>query len=151
MKSEINPIISNLMEKTDMRLTFQRKIILKILIENSDKHLSANEIYVLAKKKDNTIGMATIYRTIDMLEKKGLIIKHDFGDNAAKYELEVEKNKNHHHLICKNCGKVIEASGLLIDNLYEQVLEEKSFQSTDYRLKIFGYCKECRSKKGNLL
>ncbi|GKX27526.1 transcriptional repressor [Vallitalea longa] len=143
--SNANQVMNDLMEKMDIRMTYQRKIILSILIDNIDKHLTANEIYSLIKVKNDVIGMATIYRTIDILLDKGIVIKHDFGDSAAKYELEIEKNKNHHHLICKKCGKVIEVSGLLKEDFYEKILREKGFQCTEYRLKIFGYCDKCRS------
>lgn len=144
MNTAVDPIMNNLIEKMDIRLTYQRKIILNTLIDNVGKHLSANEIYTLIKDKENIIGMATIYRTIDMLLKKGIVIKHDFGDSAAKYEIEIENTRNHHHLICKKCGKVIEASGLLKDDFYEKLMEEKGFQCTEYKLKIFGYCDKCR-------
>jgi Fur family ferric uptake transcriptional regulator len=137
--------MNNIVDKMDMRLTYQRKVILNVLIENIDKHLTANDIYTLIKSKHNIIGMATIYRTIDILNKKGIVIKHDFGDSAAKYELEIEQNKNHHHLICKKCGKVIEMSGLLKDDFYETLLQDKGFECTDYKLKIFGYCADCRN------
>jgi Fur family ferric uptake transcriptional regulator len=150
MNTEVNPRMNDLIEKMDIRLTYQRKIILNTLIENVGKHLSANEIYALIKDKASIIGMATIYRTIDILLKKGIVVKHDFGYSAAKYEIEIENTKNHHHLICKKCGSVIEASGLIRDDLYERLLEEKGFQCTEYKLKIFGYCNKCRaSAKAN--
>ena len=153
MNLEVDKIINDLVEKTGLRLTAQRRVILETLIENSDKHLSANELYFIAKAKDNYIGIATIYRTIDILEKMRIIDKRDFGDDAAKYEFILKDKGKHHHLICSNCGKVMEISGLLPEDLQERLLEEKGFQFIEHRLKIYGYCKECRNnllKKGIL-
>lgn len=140
MELKVNDIITNLTEKNDFRITYQRRKILEILIENKDKHVSVEEIYSLSKEKDKTIALPTIYRTMSILEKTGIISKNDFGGGAAKYEFCLE---THHHLICERCGKIIEISGLLPDDLSKRLLEEKGFQSKDQRLKIYGYCKDC--------
>ena len=144
MKLEVESIIDNIMEKLDIRLTSQRKIILSTFIENMDKHLTVNELYVIIKDKNKLIGMATIYRTIEILLKNDIIIKHDFGDSVPKYELGIERKKNHHHLICKRCGKIIEVSELLKDDFQKKLLVVEGFQCTGYTLKIFGYCDKCR-------
>lgn len=145
MKSKVNDVIKDLMEKNDIRITYQRKKVLEILIENKDKHISVEEIYSLSKKKDNIIALPTIYRTMDILENIGAVIKHDFGDGAAKYEFFMKEEEIHHHLICKRCGKIIEISGLLPNDLNKRLLDEKGFKSEEKSLKIYGYCKECMS------
>ena len=144
MTLDVENIINSLVEKTGMRLTSQRKLILKILIENSDQHLSANDIYLKAKEKDKSIGIATIYRNIDILDKINIIDKRNFGDDTAKYEFAWKEKEKHHHLICYDCKKIIEISGLLPEDLSDRLLGEKDFQFTDHNLKIYGYCSTCR-------
>jgi Fur family ferric uptake transcriptional regulator len=146
MASSQRKIISDLINQTGMRVTSQRNSILKALIENSNKHLSVDEIYDLVKEKDDFIGIATIYRTLDLLEDLGVIVKRDFRDKSAKYEFIFNEKKEHYHLICKECGRVIEISGLLPNNLKEKVMEEKDFKSVDYSLQIYGYCNKCMEK-----
>ncbi|MDI3546461.1 MAG: Fur family transcriptional regulator, ferric uptake regulator [Halanaerobiales bacterium] len=135
--------IINELEK-NIRLTPQRKEIVRIFLENNQKHLSAFDIYDLIKEKDLSIGMATIYRTLDLLEEKGLIAKRDFGDDLARYEFIYKNKGKHHHLICKNCGKIIEISNILPPDLKERLLEEEGFQCTNSRLEIYGYCEDCK-------
>lgn len=146
MKLEVNDIINSLVEHNELRITDQRKKILEILIENKDKHISVEEIYSLSKQKDNIIPIPTIYRTMDILEKTGVIVKNDFGDGFAKYEFFMKEKETHHHLICRKCGKIIEISGLLPQDLYNRLLQEKGFQYEAQSLKIYGYCKECINK-----
>lgn len=144
--SKVREIISDIQRQTDLHLTSQRKIILETLIENSDQHLSVDDIYSLIKEKDNFIGLATIYRTLDLLEELGVVVKRNFDEKSAKYEFIFGDKTKHHHLICKSCHKVIEIDNLLPADLKEEVMETKEFQTTDCLLQIYGYCKECRSK-----
>lgn len=143
MDLQINNAIKELMGKNDVRITNQRKRVLEILIENRDKHISVEEIYSLSKKKGNVIALPTIYRTMDILERIGTVIKHDFGDGAAKYEFFMKEEENHHHLICEKCGKIIEISNALQDDLDERISNENGFLCEKKQLKIYGYCKEC--------
>ncbi len=145
MTEEARGIINDLVEKTGIRLTSQREKIIQVFIENNDKHLSVDDIYGVVKDDGNNIGIATIYRTISLLEKIGAVQKRDFGGDSSIYEFVFEVNKkNHHHLICKKCGKVIEVSGLLQEGLEKKLLAEEGFKCVDYCLKIYGYCNECR-------
>lgn len=143
---KINNIISDILEKNHIRLTHQRKKVMEVLLSNSDRHISAEEIYSQIKEKDDTIGLATIYRTIKMLEDKEVLVKHDFGNGEARYEFVLKDKEKHDHLICKECGKIIEIKGILPENLNEIVLNEKAFHCKDFHLIIYGYCDECNSK-----
>jgi Fur family transcriptional regulator, ferric uptake regulator len=146
MTAEAQRIIDDLVEKTGIRLTPQREKILQLIIENNNKHLTVDDIYILARENGSSIGIATIYRTIDLLEEVGAIVKRDFGGDSAKYEFVFKDKDEHHHLICKKCGKVIEVSGLLSDDIEERLLKEKGFRCVEHCLKIYGYCSECREK-----
>ena len=89
-------------EKKGIRLTPQRKDIIRILIENNHKHLSASDIYDSLKEENKIMGLATVYRTLDLLTKMGMVMKRDFDSELSHYELVIDQ-VNHHHLICKNC------------------------------------------------
>ena len=90
------------------------------------------------------IGLATVYRTIGMLEELGIVSRLDLGDNISRYELvHAEENHQHHHLVCNKCSKVLEVEGDLLDQI-EQTIEEKyKFRIMDHSVKFFGLCKEC--------
>ncbi len=148
MELKANDIINELVETKDIRITSQRRKILEILIENRDKHLSVEDIYNVSKKQGKSVAIPTIYRTMDILQKSGIVIKNDFGDGIAKYELYVKEKETIHYLICKRCGKIIEVTGLLPDNLNSHLLEEHGFQAIDTSLKIYGYCDDCMYQEG---
>ncbi|HWQ29849.1 MAG TPA: Fur family transcriptional regulator, partial [Negativicutes bacterium] len=91
------------------KLTPQRKSILNIILETEGKHLSAEEIYDLVKVKCPDIGLATVYRTMQMFDEVGLVYKHNFDDGRSRYELNHQnEDHQHHHLICVGCNCVIE-------------------------------------------
>lgn len=144
-------VVYNLLEKKDIRLTPQRDDILRVLLENKKKHLSAVDIYDLIKKKNKSMGMATVYRTLDLFEEKGIIIKRNFDSDFARYEFTFPEGYEHHHLICKNCGRVIEITDILPSDFKERILKEKGFQSENFSLKVYGYCEDCRQKKESSL
>jgi Fe2+/Zn2+ uptake regulation proteins len=140
---EINKLKDNLKEK-GYKLTPQRRAIVDILIENEGKHLTAEEIYDLVKEDCPEIGLATVYRTILLLEEMGIISKIDIGDNCSRYELiHDEENHQHHHLICTNCDKIIEVEGDLLDVLENNIEDKYGFVIKNHSLKFYGICKEC--------
>lgn len=145
MENLMNLMDSRLKEK-GYKLTVQRKTILGLLIEHSDKHLSPDEIYELLRKKHPQIGLATVYRTLLLFEQLGLIYKSDFDDGSSRYELNKQKDDHrHHHLICTQCGNVEEAHEDLLENLEEEILKTNDFLVQDHRVKFYGLCKKCRN------
>lgn len=132
-------------ENRGIRLTHQRRAIINILIANKKQHLSAAELYDLLKKKDKSIGLATIYRTMELLEKEGIVIRRDFESDIARYEIVINQLE-HNHLICKKCGKIIEIPDMLSDNVNEKLLNENNFRYLNHSIKFYGYCKECQDK-----
>ena len=91
------------LEEESYRLTPQRSAVLDVLIANSDDHLSAEEIYNHTKELHSEIGLATVYRNLELLEKLGIVHRFDYGDGQSRYELRLgsEHEHYHHHLICK--------------------------------------------------
>lgn len=130
------------------KMTPQRKEILKIFVEHSDRHhMSAEDVYGILRENESEIGLATVYRALDLLSELGILVQVDFGDGCARYELNTADPKihHHHHLICVKCRKVIEFEEDLLDDLEETIAEESGFQIINHEVKFFGYCKDCRS------
>ncbi len=127
------------------KLTTQRRAILDVIIENHDKHLNPEEIYDIVKIKYPEIGIATVYRTLQLLEKLNIIYRLNFDDGYNRYELNYSsENHHHHHLICLKCGKVTEVKMDLLENLETQIEVENGFKIVDHNVKFFGYCIDCQ-------
>lgn len=134
----------------DHKLTRQRKKVLEVLLENKQEHLNAEEIYQLLQKKDSSIGMATVYRTLELLEELELVHKSNFGDGCSRYELALSKDEghHHHHLICLTCNKISEVEEDLLVQLEEVITDKNKFKIVDHRVKFYGYCVECQTSSG---
>lgn len=131
------------------KLTPQRKEILQIFIDSEDgEHLSAEEVYDLLKEKDFDYGLATVYRSVELLTKLGILNKIEFGDGRTRYELSAANPElhQHHHLICLNCKKIIEFEEDLLDSLENFIQKKSGFQIVNHEVKFFGYCSECKDK-----
>ncbi|WP_205687640.1 Fur family transcriptional regulator [Clostridiisalibacter paucivorans] len=136
---------SKLKEK-GYKLTTQRRVIYDVFAENSGDHLSPEEVYDKVKGKYPEIGLATVYRTLQLLEELGLVYKLNFDDGCSRYEINLENDDNHHHhhLICLGCGRVIEVKLDLLENLEDAIEKEGEFEIVDHNVKFFGYCKDCK-------
>ncbi|SHE67123.1 MULTISPECIES: Fur family transcriptional regulator [Caloramator] len=127
------------------KLTPQRRAVLDVIIDNEGKHLSPEEIYDIVKQNCPDIGLATVYRTLNLLEKMGVVCKMNFDDGCNRYELvHDEEDHQHHHLICRGCGKVEEVEDDLLEVLEEKIEEKYNFKINDHSVKFYGYCSECR-------
>lgn len=130
------------------KLTAQRQAVLNVITEHEGEHLSPEEIYDLVKETCPEIGLATVYRTLLLLERLELVYKLDFDDGCSRYELNRNKEDHrHHHLICTKCGSVAEVEGDLLESLEEQILKNNGFIVKDHRVKFYGYCKKCYQQK----
>ncbi|MBQ7453825.1 MAG: transcriptional repressor [Selenomonadaceae bacterium] len=144
--------LKDLREKLSERgykMTPQRKEILKIFVEHPDSHhMSAEDVYGILRENESEIGLATVYRALDLLSELGILVQVDFGDGCARYELNTADPKvhHHHHLICLKCKKIIEFEEDLLDDLEETIADESGFQILNHEVKFFGYCKECQSE-----
>ena len=136
------------------RLTIARKTILDVLSKTL-QHLSAEDIYLAVHKDYPNIGLTTVYRTVELLVQMGLVFKFDFGDGRARYELsEGPKGvRHHHHLICANCGRVIDYTDFIDEeiellNQTEKGLSKKyNFKITNHLIQFYGLCDKCQDKK----
>lgn len=126
------------------KLTPQRRATLDVILDQQGKHLSTEDIFMMVKKRCPEIGLATVYRTIQLLEQLGIVSKHNFDDGRSRYELiDDAADHQHHHLICLNCGQVQEVEGDLLEHLEKNIEKKYRFKIVDHKLKFFGYCSRC--------
>ena len=135
--------IKNKFKKEGYKLTTQRRAVLDVIIENQEKHLSPEEIYDIVKIRYPEIGIATVYRTLQLLEKLNIIYRLNFDDGYNRYELNLD-SENHHHLICLKCGDIMEVKLDLLENLENEIEDENGFKIVDHNVKFFGYCIDCQ-------
>lgn len=137
--------IKDILKEEGYKLTFQRRAILDIIVENRGSHLSPEETYDLVKERYPEIGLATVYRTLQLFEQLNIVCKVNFDDGYNRYELNNNTgDHHHHHLICLNCGKVIEVKLDLLENLEQEIEKEGKFKIVDHNVKFFGYCSDCQ-------
>ncbi len=132
------------------KMTPQRKEILQIFVNHPDNHhMSAEDVYNILRENQSEIGLATVYRALDLLSELGILVQVDFGDGCARYELNTADPKvhHHHHLICLKCKNVIEFDEDLLDQLEAYIEKKSGFQILNHEVKFFGYCSECRGKE----
>ena len=129
------------------KMTSQRQAVLDVIIEHEGEHLSPEEIYTLVKENNPDIGLATVYRTLILLNDMELIYKLDLDGDCSRYELNRHKEDHrHHHLICVKCGSVEGVEEDLLGSLEEQILRKNGFIVKDHRVKFYGYCRRCRER-----
>ncbi|BBN98990.1 Fur family transcriptional regulator [Sporolactobacillus terrae] len=146
MEGRINRIKKQL-HGQKYKLTPQREATVRVLLENEQDHLSAEDVYLLVKEKAPEIGLATVYRTLELLTELKIVDKINFGDGVARYDLRREGASHfHHHLVCVECGSVDEIQEDLLSEV-EKVVERKwHFKVKDHRLTFHGICHRCLEK-----
>jgi Fur family transcriptional regulator, ferric uptake regulator len=135
------------------RMTMPRQIILDVLSGTAD-HLSAEDIYHKVHSAYPSIGLTTVYRTLELLIHAGLIHKFDFGDGRARYELvgSAETTGHHHHLVCTGCGRIIDYADFINEEIdllkkTEKSLSKKyNFKITNHLIQFYGLCDTCRKQ-----
>jgi Fur family transcriptional regulator, ferric uptake regulator len=132
------------LEDKGYRLTPQRRAVFDIIAEAKGKHLTAEEVYNVAKKDHPNIGIATVYRTLQVLEEIGLVTKDYLGTDVVRYELsDTGGGHAHHHMVCLACGEILEAKEDLMDALEKLIETNYGFKVIDHNIKFMGYCKKC--------
>lgn len=126
------------------KLTPQREATVRVLLEREEDHLSAEDVYLLVKEKSPEIGLATVYRTLELLSELKIVDKINFGDGVSRYDLRKEGAKHfHHHLVCIECGSVEEIENDLLEDVERIVQTDWGFEVKDHRLTFHGICKQC--------
>ena len=133
-------IFKDFLRERNLRCTPQRKLILEIFL-GQDGHIHIEDLHIIIKAQDPTIGIATLYRTMKLLVDSGLADIHTFNEKTT-YE-RLFQVRHHDHLICKICGRTIEFEHPLIEKYQLEVCDRHGFTLKSHRMELFGICREC--------
>lgn len=145
---EYNKLLTDfkqLLKLNGLKFTIQREVILEMLY-NSDEHLTPEGLHHLIQEKhpDLNTGIATVYRTLSLLEDSEMVTSLSFGAQGKKYELGA---KDHHdHIICTQCGSITEFVDEEIEQRQKKITEELGFIMQEHSMQIYGICKQCQDK-----
>jgi Fur family ferric uptake transcriptional regulator len=128
--------------KRGLKRTSQRDLILDMFLR-TEEHLSSEDLYRLVQKVDPSIGQTTVYRTLKLLTEAGLAREVRFGDGRTHYEHNY-KHQHHDHMICSECGRIIEFFSAELEAIQDAMAAKHRFQVTQHLLRIIGVCAECR-------
>ncbi|HIT89700.1 MAG TPA: transcriptional repressor [Candidatus Merdenecus merdavium] len=135
-----------ILKEKGLKVTNQRVLVLQVLSNSPNRHLTAEEIYELVKAEYPEIGLATIYRTIQLLLDLNLVDRINLDDGFVRYEIartDDTQKHHHHHLICTECGKIFSFEDDLLEKLEKRIEDTMLFKVTDHEVKLYGICKEC--------
>ncbi len=143
LKDEARKIFSEYIKKQGLRNTKQREEILEAFL-SSGGHITADEILEKVRKKDSSIGYATVHRNLALLLDSGLAEEIKIGKGKTRYE-QMHRREHHDHLICLKCGQFIEVRDENIEKLQDELAEKNEFEPVRHKLEIYGYCRHCRT------
>ncbi len=142
MSSKEQQVLEDFISQNNLKITRQRRVVLNAFLEN-EEHVSAEDLHRIVKEKESNIGLATVYRTLSLLTQSGLAVELDFGDGQKRYEHNY-MHSHHDHMICTECGKIIEFNHPLIEKFQEEVARRNGFTITSHKLDMFGLCADCK-------
>jgi Fe2+ or Zn2+ uptake regulation protein len=134
-----------LLRQRGNRLTPQRRAIVRIVQEQGG-HLGADEIYYMARKEVPRLSLSTVYRTLELLKDLDLVSELHLAGSRYRYEAQ---SGEHQHLVCVNCGKVIEFECGHWTEMHRQLADQHGFRITGSRVELFGCCEECSKARNN--
>jgi len=126
-------------------VTQQREAIAETVFASTG-HLSVEDIEERLRERDDRIGKATIYRTLETLVKSGLVAEHDFGEGFKRYEHLFGQGPVRGHLVCTECGRVTEVADPELERVQEAVATAHGFRPVKYRIQTYGLCAECQAR-----
>ncbi len=136
----------DILKQNNLKFTKQREVVLKTMY-NNDEHFSPETLYMLVKEvyPELNVGIATVYRTLNLLEDSDMVTSLSFGASGKKFELG---NKPHHdHMICKKCDEIIEFEDDAIETRQEEIARQHNFRLTSHIMQLYGVCKKCQKNK----
>ena len=137
--------LSEYLKEKNLRITRERFLLLEEIMK-TNKHFDADELYASLIAKGLKVSRATVYNTLDLLVDCGLISKYRFGENHSRYEKAFGRPR-HDHLICLECGDIIEFVNDKLTKIQKEVCEEKNFALRNSTFQIFGICSKCQTKR----
>lgn len=140
-------LLKEKLKEKGLKVTNQRIFVLSVLEQNSGVHMTAEEVYEQVSNDYPEIGLATVYRTLQLLWEMNLVDRINLDDGCVRYEIghliRGNTRHSHHHLICRSCGRVIPFDGDLLDGLEEHIEKSVGFHVLDHEVKFYGFCHEC--------
>ena len=145
--SAILESLKDVLKKANLKYTHQREIILLVLFNNI-RHFTPEELLEQINKEypKIKIGIATVYRTLNLLEENRLVSSITFGKDGKKYELI--RKEHHDHMICDMCGKIIEFHDEIIEEKQKTIAKEHNFILTSHTMQLHGVCEDCNKRRG---
>lgn len=137
MTSNLEPL-----KKAGLKTTHPRVTILSILETSEARHVSAEDVYKIALKQDESFGIATIYRVLNQFESAGIVKRHHIDGEHSLFELD--RGKHHDHVICVGCGRMDEFFDKTIEKHQKTVADKLGYEIKDHSLCIYGTCKACQ-------
>jgi Fur family ferric uptake transcriptional regulator len=131
----------NILAVNGLKKTKSRSAIISVLKE-ADTPLSADDIFIRIREQGSTANLSTVYRTLDIMESKGLVNKIIMSDGKGRFELLGQSHR--HHLICTGCHKTVSIDQCPLDKLQKDVKKHTNFEITGHRLELYGLCPDCR-------
>lgn len=132
------------MEKRGLRSTDQRRLIVETFFKVPN-HISIEELLAEVRQQDRRVGYATVYRTLKLLTECGVAFERKFGDGLTRYEL-ADESSHHDHLICVDCGKIVEFEEPKIEELQERIAARHGFVLKTHKHEMYGSCSDCQAK-----
>ena len=142
MMTESKQIFVEYLKQKNLKWSQQREFILDLFL-TTQRHVSTEELYQLAVKIFPQIGYSTVHRTLKLLSECGLASERHFGDRYTRFEKK-QKGQHHDHLICTECGTIIEFESNKIEKMQENIAKQKGFKITHHRLELYGLCSHCK-------
>lgn len=150
-QEKVQELLKKRLREKGLKVTQQRMLVLQTLAENTGSHMAAEDIYEIIRTGYPEIGLATVYRTVQLLLEMQLVDRIYLDDGCVRYEIghlfDGDTKHNHHHLICRGCGKVLPFEDDLLEELERHIEEDAGFHVLDHELKFYGLCKACLNKK----
>jgi Fur family transcriptional regulator, ferric uptake regulator len=132
------------MVKRGLRSTDQRRLIVETFFQ-APNHISIEELLSQVRAQDPKVGYATVYRTLKLLTECGVAFERKFGDGLTRYEL-ADDSSHHDHLICIDCGKIIEFEEPQIEELQDRIAARHGFVVKSHKHEMYGSCSDCQAK-----
>jgi len=134
--------VQRLIKAKGLKSTRQRSLIIDTFL-GSEGHASVEELWSKVRSADAKVSVATVYRTMKLLADSGLAEARNFGDGQTRYEASMGKH-HHDHLICTNCGTIIEFENDRIEQLQDVIAKRHGFKVTSHKMELYGLCKNCQ-------
>ncbi len=125
-------------------ITRPRERIARVVLLSAE-HLSVEQIRRRLQEQGTAVGLATIYRTLELLEQGGMVRAHDFGQGFRRYEPNPAQ-PSHHHLVCVRCGRVEEFQHDRLERMLPMIADEHGFRPERHRLELYGTCRDCQRR-----